>query len=251
MKHRNKRFLSVLLGLALLLGLVSGMTLTAYAAATPQMVTLDFTGDDWSIPSTNTTGANTYSNGTCSVSLYAPDGYRQDNSYLLLGRSGAYLQLPAFNFPVGKIVVTGKGGASGKVRTNIYVGDSAVSSEATGSQDTNTFEIASDYQTAGTVYRLQITSAHNAQITSITIHEKEASQPVEPPAPATTYGAYVPTNADDSDALDAKVVTFNGYAWYIIEDNSTAVDEGTVTLLAKEAVGQSVFNDNTDFYVRP
>ena len=37
-------------------------------------------------------------------------------------------------------------------------------------------------------------------------------------------------------------VTFDGKTWYIIEDNSTAVNAGTVTLLAKECVGASEYN---------
>ena len=32
--------------------------------------------------------------------------------------------------------------------------------------------------------------------------------------------------------------------WYIIEDESTAVDTGTVTLLAKKSIGASKFNEN-------
>ena len=40
-------------------------------------------------------------------------------------------------------------------------------------------------------------------------------------------------------------VKFNGYDWYIIEDNSTAVDAGTVTLLAADtSFGTSVFSQN-------
>ena len=40
-------------------------------------------------------------------------------------------------------------------------------------------------------------------------------------------------------------VTFNGVRWYIIEDNSTAVDAGTVTLLAADtSFGTMKFNAN-------
>ena len=38
------------------------------------------------------------------------------------------------------------------------------------------------------------------------------------------------------------VVKFDNKDWYLIEDNSTAIDDGTVTLLAKECVGASQFN---------
>ena len=44
------------------------------------------------------------------------------------------------------------------------------------------------------------------------------------------------------------VITFDGKAWYLIEDNSTAINVGTVTLLAKECVGASQYN-SSDSYV--
>ena len=37
-------------------------------------------------------------------------------------------------------------------------------------------------------------------------------------------------------------ITFDGKAWYLIEDNSTAANAGTVTLLAKECVAASQYN---------
>ena len=49
-----------------------------------------------------------------------------------------------------------------------------------------------------------------------------------------TYISFVPISTDNSATLSNKRVTFNGYTWYIIEDNSTAVDAGTVTLLAAD-----------------
>ncbi|MBO7711226.1 MAG: LPXTG cell wall anchor domain-containing protein [Lachnospiraceae bacterium] len=41
-------------------------------------------------------------------------------------------------------------------------------------------------------------------------------------------------------------VKFNGMEWYLIEDKSTAVDAGYVTLLAKDPVGACAFSDNED-----
>ena len=44
-------------------------------------------------------------------------------------------------------------------------------------------------------------------------------------------------------------VTFNGKPWYIIADNSTAVDAGTVTLLAADtSFGTSKFHDSSNAY---
>ena len=46
---------------------------------------------------------------------------------------------------------------------------------------------------------------------------------------ANNYSAYVPNGSETS--LDDKEVKFNGYSWYLIADNSTAANAGTVTLL--------------------
>ena len=64
------------------------------------------------------------------------------------------------------------------------------------------------------------------------------------PAKATTeqYSSLIPKANDDEAALVAKVVRFNGYDWYIIADNSTALDAGTITLFAKDNIGNSKFN---------
>ncbi len=48
---------------------------------------------------------------------------------------------------------------------------------------------------------------------------------------ANNYSAYVPNGSEDAAALDGKEVTFNGKKWFLIEDNSTAANAGTVTLL--------------------
>ena len=52
-----------------------------------------------------------------------------------------------------------------------------VSTETTGSAGTNTYDIAENYQSAGTRYVYKISSAHNAQITKIEIYKKESSEP--------------------------------------------------------------------------
>ncbi len=66
------------------------------------------------------------------------------------------------------------------------------------------------------------------------------------------YAAYdVTTDANKTksdDALTALQVSFNGKKWYIIADNSTAVDAGTVTLLAAESFGTSKFHDSSNKY---
>lgn len=52
------------------------------------------------------------------------------------------------------------------------------------------------------------------------------------------------TSGDDDSALPGKIVHFNGIDWYIIADDSTAADGGTVTLFAKEPIGESRFDES-------
>ena len=65
-------------------------------------------------------------------------------------------------------------------------------------------------------------------------------------ATTATYTNLMPTSSDTD--LTSKQVTFNGYKWYIIADNSTAVNAGTVTLLAAESFGTSKFHNSSNRY---
>ncbi len=116
----------------------------------------------------------TVSNGTLIASGASfpgegSDNFKMNTGYFILGKSGAYINFPIYSNNVSKIVVTGRSGASSSTKMNIFVGTTAVSTETTGSTGTNTYNIASGYQTAGTQYTLKITSNHNAQITKIEI----------------------------------------------------------------------------------
>ncbi|MBQ9284862.1 MAG: chitobiase/beta-hexosaminidase C-terminal domain-containing protein [Bacteroidaceae bacterium] len=136
--------------------------------------------NEWGLPvssSNKKTEAENYSNGTYTITVSAPGGYywkpgeNNGGRYLLMGKSGATLTLPAFDQAVTKIDVEGTSGASGKVVQNIYVGETAVSTPTTGAQNvTNTYAINEGYQAAGTIYTLKVTSDHNTQIKTITIH---------------------------------------------------------------------------------
>ena len=92
-----------------------------------------------------------------------------NEGYFFMGKAGAYLNFPTYSDSVSKIVVTGRSGASGSVVQNIYVGDTPVSTATTGATGANTYNIASDYQAAGTTYTLKVTSNHNTQITKIEV----------------------------------------------------------------------------------
>lgn len=150
-------------------------------------VILDFTaksGDAsaWAIPTADTKDTKTYSNGSYSIVLSATNAYKfsSKDKYLLLGQTGSYMQLPTFDFVVSKIIVYGRSGASTGTKMNIFVGETAVSAETTGSVSANTYMISNSYQTVGTEYVLRVLNAKNAQITKVEIYELKAGAPANP-----------------------------------------------------------------------
>ena len=160
-----------------------------------QEVTLDFTITDpadesgktsiWGFPasSKNKTVEEksfTYNGFTVKVAGSEGQGYywHDKDHYLLFGKEGATLTLPAFDFAVGSIEIEGNSTASSGVKQNIFVGENAVSTETTGAQGTNIFEIAEANQAAGTIYTIKVLSNHNNQIKTIKIWKKGTSPSV-------------------------------------------------------------------------
>lgn len=143
------------------------------------------------------------------------------------------LTLPAFDFAVEKIEVVGKSAASKNTKENIYVGNTAVSTEETGSKGTNTFVINKQYQAAGTIYTLQV-SAANAQITYIKIYKRAvdltettltlSAIPTEPIAIAGTFSS-TPTLKAGEQTLSDKTIT-----WSSDNDKVATVDAATGTV---------------------
>ena len=149
------------------------MVITYGGVSLAQDVTLDFTQNTWKLPTDYTTTAATYTDGTYKISFgKSSNGHKFGGSYLIFGKSGATLSLPAFDFDVEKIVVTGNKNASASVKQNIFVGDKAASTETTGAQGTNTYEIAEAYQAAGNIYTLKVLNNKNTQVTKIEIYKK-------------------------------------------------------------------------------
>ena len=67
--------------------------------------------------------------------------------------------------------------------------------------------------------------------------------------PGTGLTAYAATETYTKLMNDKTVIKFNGYNWYIIEDNSTAINAGTLTLLvADTSFGNALFDDGTNVY---
>lgn len=133
-------------------------------------VTYDFTSG-WSVSNGSLT------NGTITFTGSGTNFKVNDSGYFYMGKSGAYINFPTYDFDVEKIEVVGNSGASASTKMNIFVGNTAVSTETTGSTGTNSYEINTSYQGSGTQYTLKVTSAHNAQITQIKIYKKGSAQP--------------------------------------------------------------------------
>lgn len=192
-----------------------------------QEVTLDFTTNGWNLPEG---GANklkelkSFSNGVYTIQLQAADGYYfNTNGFLMLGKSGSSLTLPAFDFDVEKIEVSGNSGASAAVKQNIYVGETAVSTETTGAQDANIYEIAADYQAAGNVYALKVNSAHNTQITKILIYKKGGGSTVTVDSPK------ISGTTPFTESTEVTIVGPDGGSTYYTTDGSTpSKTNGTV-----------------------
>ena len=112
---------------------------------------------------------------------------------LQMGKSGASITLPAFNFDVEKIVVVvpSSGDGNGKVNLNVYVDKVAVSTQTTGCKENKSYEIQKDYQKSGNIYVIKVTNGFLAHMTKIQIYKKGI-------ATTTTFG----------DGYDGKTFNF-------------------------------------------
>ena len=202
---------------------------------------MDFTTNGWNLPTTDTTGPSTYTNGDYTITI---DGkHKFSSSYLMLYYTNT-LTFQPFNKKVTKIEIVGNSGASDGTIENIYVGETAVSTEAEGSTGTNTFVINEAYQTVGTVYSLKI-SKKNAQVTGINVYvEQDPSETVT--LNGNGYMAYASKYPMDfSESLK------NGYsAWQV-----TGIDGSTITferITGAIAGGQGVLlkgDDNAEINI--
>ena len=187
-KHLLKTMVAVLAIAAAAAGPVRGQN------ASPD-VTLDFTTNSWGLPSgssNKTYAANSYTSGDYTITLQgggsSSNGYYfHSDGYLFLGKTGAYLQLPAFSSAVDSIQVVGTSGASTTVTQNVYVDENnswvAVSTQTTGMKDaTQTYVINENYRAAGNIYFIKVDNSYNTQITYIKVYYTTAasggSQPI-------------------------------------------------------------------------
>ena len=219
-----------------------------------QDVILDFTVNNWNLPTTsNSKGkeAKQFSNGTYTVTLEAATSgyyfYRNTNgekyNCLLIGKKDATVTLPAFDFAVDRIEVEGTSGASASVKQNIFVNGKEVCTETSGAKNVvNTYIIAPEYQAAGTIYTLKVTSSHNTQISSIKIYSTSAKKSADLKFSETT--ATVALNGDFTEPTLTKETSAE--ATYSSSDEDVATVDaktGEVTLVG---VGSTIITATTE-----
>ena len=101
------------------------LAILGVGSASAQEVTIDFSGtDNWGIGTDKVqeTKSYTYDGRTIKLTPSSGNYFRwYDSGNILLGKQGATLELPAFDFDVERIDVEGTSGASTIVKQNIYV----------------------------------------------------------------------------------------------------------------------------------
>ena len=231
-----------------------------------QEVTIDFTITDpadetgktsiWGFPSGSSNKqvdeqSFSYDGITVKVAGSEGEGYYWHNKdhYLLFGKQGAYLTLPAFDFDVERIDVEGNGGASAGTKQNIFVGDEAVSTETTGAQGTNYFTIAEGYQAAGTIYTIKVTSKHNNQIKTIKIWKKGAGTKQAAEISWSSSSATVTIGADDNIFPTLNNPNGLSVSYTSSKEEVATIDaSGAVTLVAAGSTKISAVFEGNDSY---
>ncbi len=199
-------------------------------------------GNEWGFPegSTNkTVDENTFTANGVSITLAGSqgNGYYYNttaSNYLILGKAGAYLTLPAFDFAVGKIVVEGNSGASPNVVQNIFVGENAVSTQTTGATMTNSYVIADEYQEAGNIYTLKVLSAHNTQISKIIVYNATGEEKINPQLKYSATAATATLGEEFTAPTLSYLDGFDGTITYASDNEEVATidNEGVVSLVS-------------------
>jgi len=222
--------------------LFSLLALFAVLSANAQKVTLDLSEDGWGFPSDYVNTQAEYTNGDYTITMISGtdgSGWKKQGSGILFGKNGAAVQLPAFSFPVSKIVVNGQSGASGKVTFNVFVGDDAVSTVATGATSSQTFEIDGAYQAAGKVYTIKNTNSNNNQITTIEIYEASEDDIPKPSFSVKAGTYYDPVSVELTTVTEGATIKYStdgeNYSDYTEAINISV----TTTLYAKTVKGDA------------
>lgn len=153
-----------------------------------EKVILDFSKADWNFPETPNANKTSYTcNDGYTITFGANSGHKKQGNGILMGKKGATLSLPAFDFDVEKIILKkNTGSVSANVTFNIFVDNTAVSTQAKGCDKDKTFIIKDEFQKAGNIYTIKVTNANNLQTSAIEIYKKAATTPTT----TTTFGTY-------------------------------------------------------------
>lgn len=151
-----------------------------------EKVILDFSKADWNFPETPNANKTSYTcNDGYTITFGANSGHKKQGNGILMGKKGATLSLPAFDFDVEKIILKkNTGSVSANVTFNIFVDNTAVSTQAKGCDKDKTFIIKDEFQKAGNIYTIKVTNANNLQTSAIEIYKKAATTPTT----TTTFG---------------------------------------------------------------
>ena len=264
MKYKLLRFSLLSMLVMLFGGAVFAALLEGSETPEPE-VTLDFTDKSkWDIPTDGSSNKDlkSFTNGTHTIKLYATTNYKANNGYLILGKANSYLELPAFSFDVEKIVVEGASSASGDVLQNVFTvvedQDVIVSTATKGAKDTNTYLIDKDYQAAGTIYKLKVTSNHNTQISKIHIYKKVDENDTRVATTVELEEGYA-TTGKMGDVLDLPAVTVKDASgaeisgaqitWSSSNEDVATISEGKIKLLlaGNTVIKASYEGDETNY----
>lgn len=198
------------------------------------IVTLDFTANEWQIPVGNTsnwqTGSADYTIGegddALTINLANKYYYNEAVGFLMLGQNGT-LTLPAFDRKVKQIQVVGRPGASSTVKMNVFVGNDAASTEVTGSTGTSIFDIAEQYQQVGTQYTIKVDNNYNAQIAQvIVIFEDEQPSGMMMRAPMRAGESHTST-LNFTAACGGSGTADDGTVWTVTSDGAESTFDNT------------------------
>ena len=191
---------------------------------TPDVV-LDFTDNDtWNFPlqADKGTTEQSFSKGGYTVKVAGANGYYFDNNNLLIGKQDAYMELPAFNKPIDKIVCTGVSGGSSGVTRVVLRGEEIVSEAVqTGCTVDKTFNLEPQEQADLYVYTIKVTNGNNARFAKIKIYLGEVASVLRP----TISGA---VNFVESAEVTLNCATEGATIYYTINGESPKTSEGKI-----------------------
>ena len=222
------------------------MATAAYTVSYPKVLTLDLTDAGWGFPDSYDKTEKSYSNNGYTITLgESSNGHKKIVSSetivsLIFGKKDATLTLPAFGFDVSKLKIFGYSSAGASVTFNVYVGDDAVSTEATSSKVDHEFLIAADKQAAGTIYTIKVTNANNCQISKIEVYGNGCEAGL-----VQSYGwaTYIPTSDVEYPANTAYVVTNASVSSGLTLAEVTQVPSGTPLLLKSAGAKTAIVLD--------